>query len=133
MATMTVTETLETIRCGVCSITFAAPEEWVRHKKQTGEEWYCPNGHRMHFREPENDLLRKKASRLEQEAKAHRESASSERRRRETAERSAAAHKEQITKLKKRTGAGVCPCCSRSFQQLRRHMENKHPEMLGSE
>lgn len=32
------------------------------------------------------------------------------------------------TKLKKRVGNGVCPCCGRTFKQLARHMESKHPE-----
>jgi hypothetical protein len=27
-----------------------------------------------------------------------------------------------------RIGNGVCPCCNRSFTNLRRHMTTKHPE-----
>lgn len=27
-----------------------------------------------------------------------------------------------------RVGAGVCPCCKRTFQQLARHMKCKHPK-----
>jgi len=33
----------------------------------------------------------------------------------------------ELTKLKKRVTNGVCPCCHRSFQNLRRHMATKHP------
>lgn len=38
--------------------------------------------------------------------------------------------KEQRSKarLKKRVQNGVCPCCTRSFTNLRRHMATKHPE-----
>lgn len=36
--------------------------------------------------------------------------------------------KAQLTKTKKRVSNGVCPCCNRTFKQLARHMENKHPE-----
>ena len=43
------------------------------------------------------------------------------------------AAKGQISKLKKRASAGVCPCCNRSFQNLRRHMGNKHPEFVGEQ
>ena len=38
-----------------------------------------------------------------------------------------AAAKGQLTKVKKRVGNGVCPCCTRSFTDLARHMESKHP------
>ena len=33
-------------------------------------------------------------------------------------------------RLKKRVVAGVCPCCTRSFTNLRRHIQTKHPEAL---
>lgn len=38
--------------------------------------------------------------------------------------------KEQASKLrlKKRVTNGVCPCCTRSFQNVKRHIANKHPE-----
>lgn len=45
----------------------------------------------------------------------------------EAAERRVSAAKGQVTKLKNRTAAGVCPCCTRSFENLKRHMATKHP------
>lgn len=33
-----------------------------------------------------------------------------------------------IAALKAR-GAGVCPCCNRTFSQLSRHMQSKHPDV----
>ena len=33
----------------------------------------------------------------------------------------------QRKKFIERTGNGVCPCCKRSFTNLRRHMNTKHP------
>jgi uncharacterized protein (UPF0212 family) len=36
--------------------------------------------------------------------------------------------KTQLKKVHVRVGHGVCPCCNRSFAQLRRHMAAKHPE-----
>lgn len=42
--------------------------------------------------------------------------------------RSLTAHKGHTTRIKKRIAAGVCPCCNRTFQNLARHMENKHKE-----
>lgn len=34
------------------------------------------------------------------------------------------------TRAKKRAATGTCPCCGRSFVQLRRHMAAKHPDHL---
>ncbi len=42
------------------------------------------------------------------------------------AERSRAAARGQVTKLKNRIKAGVCPFCNRQFQNLKKHMESKH-------
>lgn len=33
----------------------------------------------------------------------------------------------QVTRIKNRVGNGVCPCCNRSFGNLHRHMQTKHP------
>ena len=51
-----------------------------------------------------------------------------ERDQREAAERSLAAQRGVTTKLRKQIAAGVCPCCHRSFQNLRRHMDGQHPD-----
>ena len=37
------------------------------------------------------------------------------------------------TRLKNRVGKGVCPCCNRSFANLKRHMASQHPEFAGDE
>lgn len=42
--------------------------------------------------------------------------------------RQIAAQRGQTTKLKNRIAKGVCPCCQRSFQNLKRHMESQHPD-----
>lgn len=34
----------------------------------------------------------------------------------------------EAERLRRRTAAGVCPCCNRSFVQLARHMKTKHPD-----
>lgn len=42
--------------------------------------------------------------------------------------------KERASKarLKKRADHGVCPCCTRSFENVRRHLATKHPEYVKS-
>jgi hypothetical protein len=42
--------------------------------------------------------------------------------------RSHSATKGQITKLKRRVGKGVCPCCNRHFANVERHMATQHPD-----
>lgn len=39
-----------------------------------------------------------------------------------------ASERKSKDRLKKRLKNGVCPCCTRSFQNLRRHIASKHPE-----
>jgi Asp-tRNA(Asn)/Glu-tRNA(Gln) amidotransferase A subunit family amidase len=36
-------------------------------------------------------------------------------------------------RIRDRVGAGVCPCCNRTFKQLARHMQAKHPDYPGAE
>jgi hypothetical protein len=48
--------------------------------------------------------------------------------------RSHAATKGHVTRKKRqleRVASGVCPCCNRSFVNLRRHMKTQHPEFEG--
>jgi hypothetical protein len=33
---------------------------------------------------------------------------------------------------KERVSAGVCPCCTRTFQNLAQHMANQHPDFGGA-
>lgn len=39
------------------------------------------------------------------------------------------AYKGNVTKLKKRASAGLCPCCNRHFTNLQRHIASKHPDI----
>jgi negative regulator of replication initiation len=43
------------------------------------------------------------------------------------------AEKAAKTKIKQRVAHGVCPCCTRSFSDLKRHMTTKHPDYANSE
>lgn len=111
------TENLVTEHCCVCGIAFAFPFDLKQTllKKKQAASFYCPNGHQQHYTGP-NEAERLKAE-LDRE-----------RQRREMAEREAAMEKKRADRMQKRTQAGVCTCCNRSFQNLRRHMQTKHPE-----
>lgn len=112
--------------CGNCDITFAVPDSWQRERLQDGKDWYCPNGHCRVYCEPENAKLKKRLAAMESTNTHLRDQL-------EQAERSKAAVKGQLTKERKRTANGVCPCCKRSFQNLHRHISNQHPDYAKDE
>lgn len=94
--------------------------------------FFCPHGHEQFFTvgETEADKLRRERDQLKQQAARLIEEASDARREADTERRRSAAARGQVTKLKKRAAAGVCPCCNRTFQDLARHMAGKHPEFM---
>jgi hypothetical protein len=122
MNTNTILESIEltVMRCGMCGISFAMPEYYRAERKEDGGVWYCPNGHQRVFRESDVQIARAErdaALRKLTEAKCE-----------VTAERSARELAEKVLKNhQKRTKNGVCPCCKRSFVNLRRHIATQHP------
>jgi hypothetical protein len=118
--TLTYTETLEATTCW-CGIHLAVPANLLRNARNNGTTGiYCPLGHQFYF-DSENEKLRKQLQR-------ERDRAARLAAQRDQAEASARAHKGAATKARKRAAAAVCPCCKRSFVQLRRHMAAKHPD-----
>lgn len=111
-----------------CGIRHAVPSELAEHqraqhrdgRKQTGI--YCPLGHSYVLSgEGEADRLRRQLEMARNRAQAERDL-------REHTENKLRAQKGATTKAKKRHAAGVCPVCSRTFQQVQRHMAAKHPD-----
>lgn len=119
--------------CCACFIRFAVPKSFDIARRKDGNRFFCPVGHSQSYTESENDRIRRERDRLKQEAARLEEVATSERQLREAAERSASARKGQITRLKNRAAAGVCPCCNRSFENLKNHMSTKHPGFAAEE
>lgn len=116
------------ILCGRCSIAYWVPDFWVDDKRRTGATFYCPNGHPAAWEETEADKLRRERDLLKQRVAQRDDEVRRQRDLREHAERQTSAFKGQVTKLRNRAKAGVCPCCNRQFQNLRRHMTSKHPD-----
>jgi len=113
--------------CPTCGIEFAMPEHPVAQRRLDKRSFYCPNGHTQSYTKSELETLRAKLTAQEQ-------ATAKEKQRREWAEqnverekRSNAALRGEMTKVKNRVGNGVCPCCTRSFTNLRLHMTTKHP------
>lgn len=130
MATLTYTGTLQITSCW-CGIKLAIPSDLFdvakRHKNHTV---YCPLGHEFVYGSTAEEQLEEERSRriqAEERAAARLDLLRQE-------ERSHAATRGHVTRKKKqldRVKNGVCPCCSRSFVNLARHMETKHPEYGG--
>jgi hypothetical protein len=126
--------TLATLCCGSCSIPFAIPADRLDKLQTTGDWFWCPNGHQIHYSESEEQKLKKqlaaskrRADGLAKDAEGYLARITHEADQRRAAERQVTAYKGTVTRMKKRTAAGICPCCQRTFQQLARHMAGQHP------
>ncbi len=101
--------------------TFSAQDATVRiHCACCGHKWYRGDGPLQRL---EKQLASERAA--HDQTRAARDAARAQR---EAANRRAAAARGQVTKIRNRVGNGVCPACSRTFQNLARHMACKHPE-----
>lgn len=109
------------MHCTQCGVLYFFPEKWCDQARVEGKSWHCPNGHSQWFGESahdqvirERDRLKQRAAQLEDEARAERE----------RAEKAIAATK----RLKKRTAAGSCPACKRTFSNMATHIRKMHPQ-----
>lgn len=129
MTTLAIHKTFTVQSCINCGVDFAMTDDLMGQRRRDGMDFYCPNGHPQRYTETDATRLKKAQEALERAraAEVHL------RDQRDAAERSASAYKGQVTRIKKRVGNGVCPCCGRSFQQLARHMATKHPDYAHQE
>lgn len=129
--------------CVRCKCDWAIPDAlYMAAKASSSITFYCPYGHPQIFTEgpSEADLLRRERDRLKQQV-AQREDEAKEAWRvaslrddeRLAAERRASAARGQVTRLKNRAAAGLCPCCNRSFVNLQRHMASQHKGFVAEE
>jgi hypothetical protein len=116
--------------CASCGVIFAIPRALEQRRRKDAGSFYCPNGHSMWFGKSEADKEREKREQAERQAECVRASRDAWRDQAEAAERRRRAIKGQLTKVKKRVAAGVCPCCNRTFADLARHMAGQHPNYV---
>lgn len=125
-----VTVKLEIATCCVCGIPFGLPDYHRQHLLETGEEFYCPNGHAQVYSKPIVSELKKQLAQAKKEAELYNQWYAAERGDHEQTRRKLGAVKGVLTKTKKRIANGVCPCCRRTFVNLHRHMGTKHPDYV---
>jgi hypothetical protein len=128
--TITTNQTLVVEQCYKCAVLFAFPYELQQSLlKDHAREFYCPNGHSQHYiGKTEAEKERERADRLARQVEAREADIRFEQRRLENARRAHAATKGQLTKIKKRVANGVCPCCTRHFVNVERHIKSQHPD-----
>jgi hypothetical protein len=126
--------------CFKCGVVFGMPRVLYNTCRRDRQGFYCPNGHGQAYAISEADELRAKLQKQEQATAAAKADAERERRWRlesreeaRTLERRLAAQRGVATRMKNRVANGVCPCCNRSFTNLRRHMEAKHKGFVAEE
>lgn len=114
--------------CGVCGVPVYMPQaKYDACLRNHSNNFYCCNGHsRVFIGKTEAEKLREELDR-EKSRRIAAEAA------RDTATRARAIVSGKLKATKERIHNGVCPCCKRSFQNLRRHMATKHPGFAESE
>lgn len=121
---------LEPETCCRCGVAFGVPAYFKKKRLEDRETFYCPNGHAQHYTGPTE------AGRLRKQLDIANNSRDFYSRRLDAEVRSKRAVRAHLTRAKKkleRVAHGVCPCCNRSFQNLRRHMSAKHPGFADGE
>ena len=127
---------MHNLQCARCGIPFGIPKDFEERRREDHTEFRCPLGHVNYY--PQDT----EAKRLKRQLVKAREQLVSQKKRTEWAEMATKKAKEaeqraknktravkgHLTRSKKRAAAALCPCCNRSFVQLRRHMKLKHPD-----
>jgi hypothetical protein len=105
--------------CGNCGVVFGIPEDLERRRRNDGGTFYCPSGHPLHFSDETTAQEKLKAA-------TARETGLQDQLR--AAIRDAEGSRSELLRIRSRIANGVCPCCNRSFDNVRRHVASKHPE-----
>lgn len=125
---------MDRITCGGCGIVFAVPTDWRKEKvagaTKQDRTFYCPNGCCRVYSagQSEADILRRELERTKQSVAMYAQEVDEERAAHQHTQRQLRGHKAAKTLLKRRVGAGKCPCCSEHFPNLERHMKAAHPD-----
>jgi len=128
--TYTYSGTLTLHHCPTCGVSYGLDSDYDRRRQESGEGWTAPCGHTVVYTKSEVDRLRTELKRQKDETDRAWAQARRNFDQKEIERRSHAATKGKVTKLKKRIAAGVCPACTRTFQNLARHMAGQHPEYI---
>jgi hypothetical protein len=102
-----------------CGVVFGIPKDLEARRREDGKAFYCPNGHSLYFSDRERN--KEKIRRLEATEIALKDQLAA-------AVREAEQVRQALLRDRHRFANGVCPCCNRSFENVRRHMSTQHPD-----
>ena len=122
-----ITVTLVVMDCAQCGVVFAISDRLNTSRKESGESFYCPNGHGMTYGKSVADRLRDQLSAAERDREWFRTAERETREERDRVRASLAATKGVVTKMRKRAIAGSCQFCHRHFSNVERHVASRHP------
>ena len=129
MSTFTSLQKFVVEHCYTCGMPFGMTEDFQRRcYNDNSIYFYCPKGHSQIYIKSEVQRLKEKTIHLALKAEREEARATRNYNRAEREKRSHASTKGHLTRSKKRTAHGVCPCCTRTFKQLNAHIKNKHPD-----
>lgn len=123
------TDTLSVHECSNCGCTYGITTAYERDRRKDHKTWYCPNGCARHYPQKNvEEQLRAELARTEGQVAVERTRAQEAEREAVFERNRARALKGHLTRARRRAAAGICPCCKRSFKQVRDHMQGQHPD-----
>jgi hypothetical protein len=112
----------ESVTCCICGVEIFFPASLMNRRRENHTAFWCVNGHEQSFTgKTEAEKLRVELEAQKRRAEMSLAEANEANKLRRRAEN-------KLKRVEKRTANGVCPCCSRHFTNLERHMTTKHPE-----
>lgn len=126
---------LTTTYCGVagCGIAFAIPTAMEQARRRDGNNFYCPNGHVIHYGNSENERLKRDLATKQKHLEWAEQATKRAREQRDATEKSNRSLRGSRTRLKNRFAKGLCPHCSASFPNLAKHVQAMHPSASDKE
>lgn len=118
------------IHCGECGGSYAINERYREQQYKKGGTWTCPYCKTGwgYAGNSENAVLKKQLDEERERKLRALEEANQLRASMAAAGKVHAQTAGKLKALKKRAKHGVCPCCTRTFTNVARHMQTKHPE-----
>ncbi len=123
MSTLTFAVFCEEMTCGKCGGVFALNKDFLTYARRSAGGYHCPYCQtRWSWEQSEADRLRKQLEETEAKLRESRCETLQQQHRADGLLESA----NKLTRKLARVSKGVCPCCKRSFTNLRRHMATRH-------
>jgi hypothetical protein len=111
---------IEIVHCASCGTAFGVLASYQVDRRRDHAVFYCPNGHNNFYpQKTEAENLKEELKRKEQELAD------------KVIEKIEIQNELNTANSKlERVHKGTCPCCKRSFKDLSKHMQTKHPALF---